>query len=55
MVILYDNISQRGLNELKNITNIIVFTDGSCKGNGKKIAKAGIGIFFPNKELDNIS
>lgn len=35
--------------------NIIVFTDGACTKNGKTNAKAGIGIYFPNNELPNIS
>lgn len=32
-----------------------VFTDGACSNNGKKNAYAGIGIHFPNEELDDIS
>ena len=39
----------------KNFKNIIVFTDGSCVGNGKKNAKAGIGVHFPCKEFDDVS
>jgi len=35
--------------------NIIVFTDGSCVGNGRNCAKGGIGIHFPNGELPDIS
>ena len=38
-----------------NNDNILVFTDGSCINNGKLNAKAGIGIYFPNKEHDDIS
>lgn len=34
---------------------IVVFTDGSCMGNGRDNATGGIGIYFPNKELRNIS
>ena len=34
---------------------IKVFTDGSCVRNGKRDAKGGIGIYFPNKEFDNVS
>ncbi len=34
---------------------IIVFTDGSCVGNGKSNATGGIGIHFPNAELADIS
>lgn len=41
--------------EVKTFNNIRVFTDGSCTGNGKKTAQAGIGVYFPNKEFDNIS
>lgn len=32
-----------------------VFTDGACLNNGKKNATAGIGIYFPNGELKEIS
>lgn len=35
--------------------NIIVFTDGSCFNNGKKNAFGGIGIHFPNGELQDLS
>jgi len=34
---------------------IIAFTDGSCINNGKKNPQAGIGVFFPNSEYQNIS
>ena len=34
---------------------IIVFTDGSCTGNGKKTAKAGYGIYYPCSEFANVS
>lgn len=34
---------------------IVVYTDGSCIGNGKLGSVGGIGIYFPNKELKNIS
>jgi ribonuclease HI len=34
---------------------IIVYTDGSCMGNGRSDAVGGIGIHFPNKELKDIS
>ena len=37
------------------MNKIIVFTDGSCINNGKKYAKAGYGIYFPNNEFDNVS
>lgn len=35
--------------------DIIVYTDGSCSGNGKCLAHGGIGIHFPNKELKDVS
>jgi len=35
--------------------DIIVFTDGACKRNGKKDAVASIGVYFPNKEYEDIS
>ena len=35
--------------------HIVVYTDGSCVGNGKSSAIGGIGIHFPNKELKDIS
>lgn len=34
---------------------IRVFTDGSCKGNGKANAIGGIGVHFPDKELPDVS
>lgn len=40
---------------MQRLENIIVFTDGACTNNGKKNAKGGIGVYFPNKELDDIS
>ena len=33
-------------------SSILVFTDGACTNNGKKSAKAGIGVHFPNKEFE---
>ena len=41
--------------EQKFFDSIIIFTDGSCLNIGKKNAKAGIGIHFPNKEFSDIS
>lgn len=38
-----------------NQQEIIVFTDGSCIGNGKKYASGGIGIHFPQHQLKDIS
>ncbi|ARF09712.1 ribonuclease H [Indivirus ILV1] len=35
--------------------SIIIFTDGACSANGKKCAKAGIGIHFPNGEFNDVS
>jgi ribonuclease HI len=35
--------------------HIVVYTDGSCVGNGKKNASGGIGIHFPNGELRDVS
>lgn len=34
---------------------IIVFTDGSCIGNGKTYATGGYGIHYPNKEYNDVS
>jgi len=34
---------------------IVVFTDGSCAGNGRQNAHGGIGIHFPNGELTDVS
>ncbi len=39
----------------KQIINIKVFTDGSSLDNASKVSYGGIGIYFPNKELDDIS
>jgi ribonuclease HI len=36
-------------------TTIVIYTDGSCFGNGGKKAVAGMGVHFPNKELDDLS
>jgi ribonuclease HI len=35
--------------------SLIVYTDGSCVGNGKTNAAGGIGIHFPNGELADVS
>jgi len=35
--------------------NIIVFTDGACSNNGRKNAKAGIGVFFGENDTRNVS
>ena len=34
---------------------LIVYTDGSCLGNGRSQSAGGMGIYFPNGELPNIS
>lgn len=47
-----DNIESDSFARKRNIT---VFTDGSCLGNGKVGAAGGIGIHFPNGELEDIS
>ena len=43
------------MEQTKKFKIIRVFTDGSCIGNGKENAKAGIGIYFPNNEFENVS
>jgi ribonuclease HI len=35
--------------------NIIIYTDGSSKSNGKKNAVSGIGVFFSNNDPRNVS
>lgn len=37
------------------MNKLLIFTDGACTNNGKPNAKAGCGVFYPNKEYDNIS
>lgn len=47
-----------GLHQKVSVTNtdiIKVFTDGACSNNGKKSAKAGIGIYFGKDDSRNIS
>ena len=39
----------------KGLKKIVVYTDGSCFGNGKECAIGGIGIHFPSKELPDLS
>lgn len=41
--------------KLPSKKSLIVFTDGSCSGNGKYGAVGGIGIHFPNGEIDDVS
>ena len=38
-----------------NKDTIIVFTDGGCSHNGSKNAKAGIGIYFGEGDIRNVS
>jgi ribonuclease HI len=40
---------------MEEYKNIIMFTDGSCMKKPNQKPKCGYGIFFPNKELKNIS
>lgn len=35
--------------------SIAVFTDGACSGNGKAISKGGVGVYFPDSQLEDIS
>ena len=35
--------------------SIKVFTDGACSNNGKPNAKAGLGVYFGNKDPRNTS
>ena len=37
------------------IRKILIYTDGSCLGNGHKDARGGVGIYFPNGEYANVS
>lgn len=37
------------------MTKILVFTDGACTNNGKKYAKAGYGVHFPNNDYEDVS
>ncbi|OMJ07827.1 Ribonuclease H1 [Smittium culicis] len=34
---------------------LIVYTDGSCRGNGKADSRAGIGVFFGDNDIRNVS
>lgn len=40
---------------MPKLKQIVIFTDGSCEGNGRSGAVGGIGIHFPNGELKDIS
>lgn len=51
--------NENNLSQINNNRNIIVpikvFTDGGCIHNGKKNAKAGIGIYFGKNDSRNVS
>ena len=50
----YDLISKRKAFKNSDVINdqdIVIYTDGACKGNGKKNAKAGIGVHFSPKNI----
>ena len=51
-----NNIELR-LDNLNNnfIPDIYAYTDGSCSNNGKKGAKAGIGVYFSKNDTRNVS
>lgn len=40
---------------LENKFDIIVFTDGACRNNGKSKSKAGMGIYFGENDERNVS
>jgi ribonuclease HI len=41
--------------QLSQPKKIVIYTDGSCIGNGRKDAKGGIGIYYPNGDFPNVS
>mgnify|MGYP001454451957 CR=1 FL=1 len=43
------------MSKIRAKKQIVVYTDGSCSKNGKYGAIGGIGIHFPNEELEDIS
>jgi ribonuclease HI len=43
------------MSKTKSKKKLLIFTDGSCAGNGKASAVGGIGIHFPNGELKDVS
>ena len=47
------NNTKNNISDISN--NIIAYTDGSCINNGTKKAKAGIGIYFGENNIHNIS
>jgi ribonuclease HI len=40
---------------MNQFDNIIIFTDGACSNNGKPTASGGCGVYFPNKEFQDVS
>lgn len=47
--------SRTDLADVADENVIVVYTDGSCSGNGTRHAVGGIGIHFPNGELKDVS
>lgn len=47
------NSNQKELDDF--IPDYYVYTDGSCFNNGKQNAKAGIGVYFTNGDIRNVS
>src|SRR5947207_15560019 len=52
-------MNESGIDGKKMVDQIIVYTDGSCvrknNGSGETILLCGYGVYFPNKELPNVS
>lgn len=46
---------KKNINNKQFVDTVIVFTDGSCIKGKNKQPQCGYGIYFPNKELKNIS
>jgi len=55
--VIIENLKQRGgsYEGIHGINTIIIFTDGSCRNNGKPNASGGIGVHFPNGEFKDVS
>lgn len=53
IVVIIDNDDSKP--EIKKEEMITVYTDGACKGNGSKNAKAGIGVYFGENDKRNVS
>eukprot|EP01098_Paradermamoeba_levis_P013664 TRINITY_DN6269_c0_g2_i1.p1 TRINITY_DN6269_c0_g2~~TRINITY_DN6269_c0_g2_i1.p1 ORF type:complete len:298 (+),score=94.13 TRINITY_DN6269_c0_g2_i1:113-1006(+) len=47
--------SKREKEEKEERERVVVYTDGSCQGNGTKQAKAGLGVFFAHEDKRNLS